>query len=145
MISTCINLQENFGHQYRLGLDEAAESRDDIWMMTIPCRTGTIYPHGGEMLALELNRHSKIAKQVAAIPGVVLHQDGDEEKTFLFPISLFAKVAMVVGARKVRRLGEDHKARLLQGGQKFYFKHGSGASSGNRQAPRTAEGDQEVA
>ena len=114
-------------------------------MMTIPCRTGTIYPHGGETLALELNGHPKIALKVAAIHGVVLHQDGDEEKTFLFPVILFPKVALVVGARKVRRLGEDHKARLLKGGQKFHFKHGSGASSGKRQAPRIPEGDQEVA
>lgn len=145
MISTCINLQKLFGHRYRLGLDEAAESKDDIWMMTIPCRTGTIYPYGGEVLALELNGHPKVAKQVAAIPGVILHQDGDDEKTFLFPVSLFEKVATLVGPKKVRRLGDEHKAKLLKAAKKFRSKHDSGASSGKRQASQKPKGDQEVA
>ncbi len=114
-------------------------------MMTILCRWGTIYPHGAEMLALELDGHPKVGKQVAAIPGIVLHQDGDEEKTFLFPVSLFDQVAALVEPKKVRRLTEEHKAKLLEAGQKFRFKDGSGASSGERQAPRTTEGDQEVA
>ena len=145
MIPTCIDLRERFGEQYRIGFAEAAEGRNDPWMMTIPCRWGTIYPHGGEMLALDLDGHPRVAKQVAAITGIVLHQDGDEEKTFLFPVSLFDQVAALVEPKKVRRLTEEHKAKLLKAGQRFRFKDGSGASSGERQAPRTITGDQEVA
>jgi hypothetical protein len=91
-------------------------------MMTVPCRWGTIYSHGGELLALELDRHPKIAKQVAAIPGVTLHQDGDDEKTFLFSVSMFDQVALLVQPKRVRRLGEEHKAKLLEAGQRFRFK-----------------------
>ena len=76
MTSTCINLQVRFGQQYRISHDEAASTwgeRADPWMMTIPGRWGTIYPHCAEMLALELDGHPKIAKQVAEISGIVLH------------------------------------------------------------------------
>ena len=76
MTPTCINLRERFGQQYRIGFDEAAEGKNDPWMMTIPCRWGIIYRHGAEMLALEMDGHPKVAKQVATIPGIVLHRDG---------------------------------------------------------------------
>ena len=61
MIPTCINLRERFGQQYRLGLDEAAAVSKCPWTVTIPCRWGTIYPHGGEMLAVEIDGHPKLA------------------------------------------------------------------------------------
>ena len=96
MTPACINLRERFGQQYRIGFDEAAENRNDPWTMNFPCRWGTIYPHSAEMLALDLDGHPKVAKQVAVIPGIVLHQDGNEEKTFLFPVSLFDQVAALV-------------------------------------------------
>ena len=96
MTPTCVNLRERFGQQYRISHDEAALTwgeRADPWMMTIPCRWGIIYPHGAEVLALELDGHPKIAKQIAEISGIVLHQDGDDEKTFVFPVGLFEQVA----------------------------------------------------
>jgi hypothetical protein len=114
-------------------------------MVTIPCRRGTIYPHGGELLALELNGHPKIAKQVAGIPAIALHQDGDDEKTFLFPVSHFDQLAVLVEPRKVRRLNKEQRERLIQAGLSFRFGDGAGASSGERQASRTTEGGQEIA
>ena len=114
-------------------------------MMTIPCRWGTIYPHGAEILVLELDGHPKIAKQVAEIPGIVLHQDGYEEKTFLFPAGLFDQVAALVQPKKVRRLSEGQRERLIEAGRRFRFGDGAGASSGERQAPQITTGDQEVA
>ena len=97
------------------------------------------------MLAVELNGHPKTAKKVAAIPGILVHQDGDDEKTYLFPVSLFDLIATLIEPKRIRRLGEEHKAKLLKAGQKFRFKHGSGASSGKRQAPGKPKSDQEVA
>ena len=52
MTPTCIDLRERFGQKYRIGFDEAVETKNDPWMMTIHCRWGTIYPHGAELLAL---------------------------------------------------------------------------------------------
>ena|SRR5216683_6429592 len=103
MAPTCINLRERFGQRYRIGFDEAAENKNDPWMMTIPFRVGAISPHGAEMLALDLDGHPKVAKQVAKIPGIVLHQDGDEEKTLLFPVSLFDEVAALIERRRFGR------------------------------------------
>jgi hypothetical protein len=110
-------------------------------MMTIPCRAGTIYPHSAEMLAIELDGHPKIAKQVAKIPGIVLHQDGDNEKTLLFPVGLFDEVAALIEPKKVRRLGEEQREKLIQAGLRFRFGDGAGASSGERRGPLTTIGD----
>jgi hypothetical protein len=100
---------------------------------------------GGEVLAVELNGRPKTAKKVAAIPGIVIHQDGDDEKTYLFPVSLFDLIAALVEPKRIRRLGEEHKAKLLKAGRKFRFKHGSGARSAKRQDPDKPKGGQEVA
>jgi hypothetical protein len=80
---SCISLRELYGDRYKIGSDLIAvtpSERKDPWMVTIPCRGGAvIYPYGGELLALELDYRTLLAKRVAAIPGVRLHQSGDGE------------------------------------------------------------------
>ena len=144
MTPTCINLRECFGQKYRIGFDDAAGNRDDPWMMTIPGRFGTIYPQGGENLAVEVDGHSRIAKQVGAIPGIVFHQDGDDEKTFVFPVDLFDQVAAIVEPRRVKRLTEEQRARLVEAGQVYRFQAGAKDGFPERQAPETDAGGQEV-
>src|SRR5262245_57890190 len=72
-------------------------------MIQLPCERGTIYPFGGDRLAVEVDGRPLTARAIAAIPGVTLHQDGASEKTFVFPIELFERVAAVVRPRKQRR------------------------------------------
>lgn len=120
-MESCINLLARYGDTYRITHDEAAESRQDPWMMQIPCRWGTIYPHGNDMLAVTVDYHPGIAKRVAAIPGVKLVQDGDAEKTFLFPAALFDAVACVVLPRWRRKLSVEHKARLAESNLAYRF------------------------
>jgi hypothetical protein len=44
----CIDLKDRFGREFRITWDPAAGERSaDPWMMTMPCRKGEIYPHGG--------------------------------------------------------------------------------------------------
>ena len=81
---------------------------------------------------------------MAGIPCVVLHQDGDEEKTFLFPASLFDQVAALVEPKKIRRLSEEHKAKLVEASKPYRIKPGSNSPPGERQAPRTTTRDQEL-
>ncbi len=105
---TCVNLRERFGDTYRITYDPAVVTRgerNDSWMMQLAgAGEGvTIYPHGGTRLAVEVDHRPKLAKQVAAIPGVVLHQDGSGEKTYLFDIELFEQVAALVKPRRRRR------------------------------------------
>jgi hypothetical protein len=145
VIPACIDLRERLGERYRIGFDEAAVNGNTPWMQTIPCRFGTIYPHGNENLAVEVDGHNRIAKQVAAIPGVVLHQDGDDEKTFVFPVSLFDKVAAIVEPKRVKRLTDEQKAKLVDAGQVYQFKAGAKEGFSERQAPEKPKGGQEVA
>lgn len=124
-MAVCIDFRKRFGSELRIGLDPSAASPTDPWMLTLKCRFGTIYPHGGDRLAVEVDHHPGIARQLVALPGVVLHQDGDREKTFLFDAAEFDSVAAIVLPRKRRRLSEDHKANLLAAGRGFRFGHGS--------------------
>jgi len=72
----------------------------------------TIYPHGGDRLAVEVDGRPGLAKKLAAIPGVELGQDGDGEKTFLFDLGLFDAVAGVVRPHRRRRLSAGQRAEL---------------------------------
>src|SRR5262245_65154194 len=110
----CVNLRERFGKHYRITFDEAAEGRDDPWMMQIPCtgRGITLYPHGGTLLAVEVDGRWHLARRLREM-GLTVHQDGDREQTFLFDVADFDRVAEVVQPRKSRRLTEEQKARLL--------------------------------
>ena len=144
MISKCINLQEHFGHQYRLGLDEAARDKTDPSMMTMLCQWGIIYPYGGEMLAVEIDCHSKKANQVAAIPGVLVHQDGDDEKTFVFPVTLFGPVAAIVEPKRTKQLTDEQKAKLIYAGKPHQFQAGANEGFLERQEPPAPKGDQEA-
>lgn len=120
--TTCINLFTAYGERYRITWDEAAGAgRSDPWLMQIPCCFGTIYPQGGDLLALELDRHPKVAKEVAAIPGVRLWQDGDKDKTFLFPASQFEAVAALVQPKCRRRLTEEQRQANLDRLAKYWF------------------------
>jgi hypothetical protein len=111
---TCLNLNVLFGKRFRISNDSAAitpSERKNPWMMTIPCRRGAvIYPHGGNLLAVELDYRPHMAKRLASIPGVRLHQDGDHERTLLFPVELFLQVAALVKPRRKRRLSPQQKA-----------------------------------
>jgi hypothetical protein len=134
---TCINLEKTYGDRYRIGHDEVAVTwgeRRDPWMMTIPCvgRGITIYPHGGTLLALECDRRPGIARQLAALLGVRVHQDGGMggEMTFLFDVSLFEHIAAIVKPRRRRRLSDEQRARLLVAGAEALSRYRENANAG---------------
>jgi hypothetical protein len=109
-MAECINLRQRFGGTYRTSLDPAFDDPRDPWGHQIRCRGQgvTIYPHGGELLAVEVNHRRGIARQLAQL-GLRCTQDGDTEKTFIFPVSRFDEVAAVVKPRKRRQLTEAQK------------------------------------
>ena len=136
---TCINLAERFADRYRISHDEAAgtwKERQDPWMQTILCARGVIiYPHGDNVLAVECDYHGGIARRIAAIPGVRVHQQGgnldprsfDGETTFLFDVSLFGQVAEIVKPRRKRRLSEEQKAAAVERLAGYRFSPAAGA------------------
>ena len=71
MMSTCVNLREQFGDQHRIGRDESyhAEHRqhgraEDPWTMQIPCDHGHVCPWGGELLAACTDKRGPVAKRL---------------------------------------------------------------------------------
>src|SRR5262245_14096623 len=124
-MTTCISLLETFGDKYRITWDEAAgNARSDPWMMQIPCREGiTIYPHGGNTLAVELTGHRNLVKRLAALPGLKLWQDGDDEKTFLFDLALFPQVAEIVKPHRLPPpLSDEQREEVRQRLAKYAFR-----------------------
>jgi hypothetical protein len=112
----CPNLQD-YARQYKLSRDPAATPRDrSPWVKTIPTRTGEIYPHGPDTLAVEVIGHPKVANRVAQLPGIRLHQDGDAEKTYLFHPNLIHRVAKIVRPYRPHRTHVNSLANLVPGG-----------------------------
>src|SRR5262249_6974448 len=114
----CINLAERFGTQYRIVFDKSYDARRrrretlDPWFMEIPCRKGTIYPFGGEMLAVQVDGRPLTAKRLLSLPGVRLLQDGDWERTFRFDVAQFSEVAAIVLPRRRRQISDAERQRL---------------------------------
>jgi len=108
-------------------------------MMELVCRGRgvTIYPYGGDTLAVEVDRRPSIVARLTAIEGLQLHQDGDVEKTFLFDVSLFDQVAEVVKPRKRRRLTPTQRQALA----KHAFSCRDGAQKSTRKRARRPQGD----
>jgi hypothetical protein len=114
---TCIDLRGRFGDRYRVTVDrESAEGpRDrDPWLCQIRCRRGLIYPYSATHLAVLVDGHREIARRVVALPGAVLMQDGDREKTVTFAVELFDQVAAVVRPYRRRRDRPETVARLRE-------------------------------
>jgi hypothetical protein len=110
-----LNLKSRFGREYRITLDDAAEDRKDPWAFQIPGRFGVVYPFGGDLLAVECDYHTKAARALAVLPGVRTHQDGDRERTFIFPADLFGRVAEIIQLRRRRRCHLSAEQRRLVG------------------------------
>jgi hypothetical protein len=117
----CIDLRKRYARRYKITWDQAYDPRGvprnklDPWYAQIPCRGGiTIYPVGGDDLAVECDYHRYLAKRLAAIPGVVCTQDGDHEKTFRFAAELFDQVAAVVQPHRRRQLTEARRQALRE-------------------------------
>ena len=117
-MSECINLRDLFGETYRISYDSAYNPRKvpkkklDPRMMQIPCKYGKIYCLGQNRLAVEVDHHPKVVRTLTALEGITWHQDGDKEKTFLFPLELFDKVAGIVQPRRRRHGNPENGARL---------------------------------
>jgi hypothetical protein len=120
-----IDLQKMFGGRFRIIYDPSYDvfhvpkAKRDPWMMCIPCQFGMIYPYSDVLLAAEVDYHPKTAKQLQALTGVALTQDGDYERTFTFSLAVFEQVAAILKPRKRRILTEEQKARLASVAKPF--------------------------
>lgn len=115
-----INLMERYGKRYRIGFDPAYDPKGrprdklDPWYMELPGQRGTIYPHGGNDLAVMVDGHPIIAGQIGRIPGVEIIQDGDDEKTFRFPAELFQTIARIVRPYCRPQISDEERQRRAE-------------------------------
>jgi len=130
----CINLRERYGDVYRITHDESYHhertefrSIEEPWLQVIPGRYASIYPHGGELLAVSTHERTSgrvnqsLRRKLLAIPGVEPQQDGGDGIDATFPVEAFDAVAELVKARRRRRLSPEQRAKLLASGEPYRF------------------------
>lgn len=132
--SGCVNLMERFGRKYRIGFDPAYDPKGkhqlDPWMMQIPCRFGTIYPHGGDWLAIEIDGHRIIRKRLERLGCIQTYTSGDGDGTFLFRVDDLPKVAKLVHPHRKARLTPEQRQAAADRLRAYHFQPGSTAASG---------------
>ena len=114
--TNCIDLRQRFGHEYKIGHDSAYNAdygpharRQDPWLLTILCRHGHIYPHGGTTLAASTNCRGAIARRLMLLSRCEVQQDGEDGVTVLFDLADFDQVAAIILPRRRRRLNEAQR------------------------------------
>jgi hypothetical protein len=112
-MATCINLKTQFP-KHRITYDPACEDKRDPWYFQIPCRMGTIYPYGHDILAVEVDHHPSAVRKLEAMRELIHHQYGEGEHTFFFHVREFNKVAKVVKPQRKRTVSPEYKKKLLE-------------------------------
>lgn len=109
-----------FGRRYRISFDPAYDPKGrprdklDPWMMVIPCRLGTIYPFGGTDLVIEVDGHRKIRGRLSRLPCCRIHQDGDDDGSFIFDLDDFGAVAEVAKPHRRPQLTDEQREASRQ-------------------------------
>jgi hypothetical protein len=126
----CVDLRSEFGDRYRVRFNAGHEGTTgagaDIWGLEMLCkgRGVTIYPIGGQRLAVEVDYRPSIVRKLMVLLGPP-SQDGDHEKTFYFDLEQFQAVAEIVQPRRRRVLSEAQKAKLASAGARHRFSCGA--------------------
>ena len=83
------------------------------WLTRIPVTAGGfIAPAGGRrLMAFATNRRRRLRD----LPGVRIAQDGGDELIVTFDVTDLEAVAEVLGAKRRRRLTDEHRAKLTGG------------------------------
>jgi hypothetical protein len=138
------NLAALTDSRYRITLEESwqyerpeVRSPDRIWYEQIPCQGKDcfigVYSLDPLILQLSTSR-AKNARTVYAtikdMPGVQPDFHFDGEAVICFPIEAIHIVAEIAGARRRRRLSEEHKAKLAEVGKAHHFKRKNYGSNG---------------
>ena len=118
-MSTPIDLRAEFGHRWKIGLDEAAAGRwKDPWHFQILCHYGAIVPWGGDLLGASTAstlRGGPIAKRLLRLPNVEVIHDGDDGATVIFHRHDLKPVADLLKPRRTRRANPAQLAALERG------------------------------
>ena len=142
----CIDLKEKFGDHYQVSYDESYEAErghagrlHDPWLLTIPCRHGHIYPHGGNYLGASTTNRGPVANRLAALPFVRLVQDGDDGVNVVFDVDDFEAVAAIMKPKRRRQLTTEQRAERVERLRKYQFRPATHVACEDRRSdPRVA-------
>jgi hypothetical protein len=143
----CIDLRQ-FRHEFKITTEDGSRvyrdiRRSDPWLLTLPCRLGHIYPHGGEFLGASTDRRGPTANRLASLPGVRVVQDGDDGVNVVFELDRFNQVAEIMGPRSRRRLSAEQKAERAERLRTHRFSSASQDAGSERRRVRAARADSE--
>jgi hypothetical protein len=120
LMSDCVNLLELFGKAYRVDFDPAFDPRHvlqdklDPWMMLLESRLGTIFPHGGNLLAVEVKGRPSVRRKLDALPCCRRCQIGEGYGCWTFPVDCFDKVAAIVKPRRKRAWSDEQRQKAAE-------------------------------
>lgn len=109
-MTTCVDLRQRFGKQFRVKLDkatymaepEAYRGIEKPWHYRLLCTSGHIYPHGGELLGVATDKRGAVATRLAELDCVTITQDGADGVNGTCHVDDFPKVAANVKPRRQR-------------------------------------------
>ena len=111
-MSTPIDLRKEFGHRWKIGLDEAARGRwTDPWLYKIECRHGEIFPWGDDKLGASTTGAGAVANRLLKLPGIKVAHDGSDGATVVFSHHS-PSMRAVTGLMKPRRARKASPAQL---------------------------------
>jgi hypothetical protein len=124
----CVNLKKRFGKQCQIRYEESYYTQyglrarvDDPWLQIIPCRRGHICPWGGSTLAAVTDWAGPTACKLAALDFAMVHQDGSDGVTVLFPVERFSEVAELMRPRRRRQMTEEQRLAAAERLAKYAF------------------------
>ncbi len=85
-----------------------------IFKLMVDCQRGIIHPHGGNVLAVEVDSRPITARRLLESGVCTLCQDGICEKTLTFDVADFDIVAAIVKPKRRRQLTEEQKKAAIE-------------------------------
>lgn len=147
-MAQCVNLMNSFGNHYKIKYEESYVAErgeqgrvEDAWLLTIPCKHGEIYPHGGQLLGASTNNRGPIANHLAALSVVRIVQDGDDGVNAVFDVDDFDQVAAVMRPKRRRKLSDEQRAERVERLRDYQFSSASHDAGKNRRRDAVAVTD----
>lgn len=119
-MTDCVNLMKEFGNRFQVGFDSGYDPRRvpkdklDPWMMVLESRLGTIFPHGGNLLAVEVEGHPSVRCKLDALDCCRRYQIGERFGSWLFPVECFDQVAAIVKPRRKRVWTDEQRQEAAE-------------------------------
>jgi hypothetical protein len=106
MSNNCTNLLRSWGDRYRVYNEiegRRARAKDDAWDLVLLGRAGFVAVWGQGLLVACTRSTATTKRVLAAVPGAVVAQDGDDGANVVFPAEHLDTVADILRLRRKRQ------------------------------------------